>query len=511
MSPYRAPANAVAAEHTARAPLRRAFLVVVFFVTLGYISAAPSVAVPTALAALLIGIAALLPMYLWCMGMSAGLPIFPLLAVTFSWTYALPLLSGHPAVAAYTPDDHLFAGMAVSGFLLLATVIWLALSRPRPAPTRVLLLLNARRGLSWLVGAIAFDMLFFVANQGGWVSLPWGVYTLVHAVLLGLSTLAAFVLPFLWGRGELDERMRWTLAITLVVDVVTGLTSLLLIDALAKSALALVGFTLGERRFRLLPLLVVLGALVPLHYGKHPMRDQYWQRKSGEEVTHLTPAQYPAFFAEWIGYSVESLKGGEVTRRSQSFAARASLVQLFLLASEKQREELPTLNGATYAIIPKLLVPRILMPDKPASHAGTYMLNMHYGLQTEEDTVDTTIGWGLFNEAFGNFGLLGIVGLAIALGLLLGWWARWTHDVPPLAARFLLSVLLLALAYQTELSAGVVVASLFQSAVALGGLMLVLGRRAVVSSAHARRSPGREPADDYFEFDEAGDALPSVS
>jgi hypothetical protein len=49
--------------------------------------------------------------------------------------------------------------------------------------------------------------------------------------------------------------------------------------------------------------------------------------------------------------------------------------------------------------------------------------------------------------------------------------------VPELSARFLLAVLVLAAAFQSEWSASVLVTNLFQSTVALGGLLMVLGAR----------------------------------
>src|SRR5947209_20290509 len=48
------------------------------------------------LGGILIAIAALMPAYLWCSGKVRGVPIFPVYALTYLWTYALPLASNHP-------------------------------------------------------------------------------------------------------------------------------------------------------------------------------------------------------------------------------------------------------------------------------------------------------------------------------------------------------------------------------------------------------------------------------
>ena len=172
----------------------------------------------------------------------------------------------------------------------------------------------------------------------------------------------------------------------------------------------------------------------------------------------ISPLQYPSYFVEWYGYSLDNLALGNEDAKIESFATRASLVQLFLLARARQAAGTEPLGGASYALIPVLLVPRALMPDKPWSHEGTSLLNIRYGLQSRRDTYTTTIGWGLFNEAFGNFGYVGIAGLAVVLGTVLGAYARWTHRIPELSARFLGGVLVLAMAFQTEFSSGVLIA-----------------------------------------------------
>ena len=121
------------------------------------------------------------------------------------------------------------------------------------------------------------------------------------------------------------------------------------------------------------------------------------------------------------------------------------------------------------------------MPDKPASHEGTSLLNIHYGLQRREDTRTTTIGWGIFNEAYGNFGYAGLIGLALIVGATLGAYARWTRDVPELSVRFLIAVVVLALAFQTEFC-GRTDSESFPVCRGVRHLLFLLGARRVVVS-----------------------------
>ena len=100
------------------------------------------------------------------------------------------------------------------------------------------------------------------------------------------------------------------------------------------------------------------------------------------------------------------------------------------------------------------------------------MLSVHYNLQSPEDTRTTTIGWGLLNEAAANFGIMGVVGLAILLGVAYGWVTRFAAEAPVLSLRMLVAITFMVFAVQTELTAGVYVSALFQSLVSLAALSL---------------------------------------
>jgi hypothetical protein len=181
----------------------------------------------------------------------------------------------------------------------------------------------------------------------------------------------------------------------------------------------------------------------------------------------VQPWDYPAWYSEWIGYSIEYLnkKNDQIKPKKQSFSERSSLIHLLLMAQDKTPRDVPYLQGKTYAIIPQLLIPRFLNANKIRSHEGTYLLNIHYGLQTRKATLTTTIGWGLLNEAYANFGLLGCAGLAVVLGAGYGQATRWSLHTSLLSSRSFVAVLLMGYSFQTEFSAGVYVAALFQSLV----------------------------------------------
>jgi hypothetical protein len=171
----------------------------------------------------------------------------------------------------------------------------------------------------------------------------------------------------------------------------------------------------------------------------------------------------------------------ESGEESQSLLDRASLLQLFLRIQWMSPDPVPYLHGRTYTIIPGLLVPRAFNPQKARTHLGTYMLAVHYDLQTTDDTLTTTIGFGLINEAMANFGYPGCLALAVGLGTFYGVVARWSAGYPTLSLRGLFAILVLSVSFQNEFSAGVYVTTLFQGSCALLLFALPAMHRAVAT------------------------------
>lgn len=424
---------------------------------------------------ILIVAAVAVPIGFWCARVVPGIPIFPIYAATYLWTFGLPLLLRHPVLENFDTASQFSAALAVVGFLLLGTLAWAGVARlpAKPAARWSPPETRSRSALVLLVAALLNVVLHGTVSSGV-VTVSGGVFALLRGLLLGTASVAAFVLPYLWGRGELSPRLKRGTVAALALNLAINMSGLLLVGALSLCVLIATGHILGSRRVRAGFWLVLGAGFVFLHYGKGTMRERYWNAPGAHAPR---PAEYPAFFAAWVRASYDQVVNGDAAA-VQPFGERASLVQLFLRARAAQANGLPHLHGTTYAVIPALLVPRVIAPDKPQSHEGTFLLNIHYGLQTRDDTRRATIGWGLFNEAYANFDLAGLAALALLLGAGAGILARWTIGADPLSGRFLLAVLALSTAFQTEFSAGVFVTSLAQSSVGLLAYLAV--RRAVV-------------------------------
>lgn len=429
----------------------------------------------------------ILPAWLWCRGVGQGLPVFPVFALIHCLSFALPLVTQHPDTQLYPPE--IISGSAFSAalFLLSGTLAWyLSTKKPLGAHAQMLVLdTNSQNLLVWfpLIAAIGH---YFVGVTFGWGFLG-GLQSVLTAAILGFQTLAVFTLSFKIGAGEVPPAQRRAFAFLLATLMILNASSFLLIGAISLFLVSIIGFVTASGRIPWRVILPVLLAVMVLHVGKHDMREKYWGRYAAP-----MPEWYemPMLYAEWIGYAVDpdNLLGifaaGEDSE-DEPVWWRTSLVHLLFLAQDKHAQGVPLLEGETYALVPVLLVPRVFYPDKPWTHEGTYRLNIHFGRQTYEQTRSATIGWGLLNEAWANFGNLGMIIVGAGFGVFFGMVAAGSAAAPILSLRSLFAILVLSYTFR-ENTMGVLASSLFQSTVALLGLAFLIMRKQWVPQVRQR-------------------------
>jgi len=180
-----------------------------------------------------------------------------------------------------------------------------------------------------------------------------------------------------------------------------------------------------------------------------------------------TPAQLPAFFVEWFRQGLKPAADETESRMTAKLVERTSLLQMMCLVAAVSPSQQPFLKGETYKDIPAQFIPRFLWADKPLGHVSTSKLAVYYGLQSEEDTEKTTIGFGLHAEAYANFGYIGIVGIGIFFGYFIKKAQCWAAESPILSGGGLLIVILLAWSFQTEFTLSMWLASFYQAGMAL--------------------------------------------
>ena len=422
--------------------------------------------------ALLIIFFALLPSYIWVSGRVLGLPIFPVFALTYLWTHALQLLNHHPSVSEYSAIEQFWGSFTVALYLCVCTGVWFWQASKISPPLKFYRGFQASKSKSYFLLILFLGVLFSMGSVGGWfyrLGLQDGSFALIRGLILGLTSLSVFSLSLFLSYRQLSLQESSVFVSLLVVYLISNAASLLLVGSISIMGIYILATIIGTNKLPLRTLIISFLIFSILHIGKGEMRQVYWFNSSGQSF--VQPWQYPAYYTQWIEYSIKNLQlnrnQANNSQSQQDLGERSGLMHILLMTQTRAPQEVSYLHGKTYQIIPQLLIPRLLDPDKIRSHEGTYILNIHYGRQSREDTFTTTIGWGFLAEAYANFGLLGCICLGSILGYFYGFMTRLSVNVPPYSFRYLLSILVLSFSFQTEFSAGVYIAALYQGVVAL--------------------------------------------
>lgn len=409
---------------------------------------------------------AALPALRWARRGRATLPVFEALLLTSINTYALPLLNGHSDLVRYTDSEISWAALGVIVFQLFAIVTYFMVSG-QPSPRRFWREDVIGQGLSrWLGYGIGLNTAYLFISTFCDI-IPSSIASLVRAIFFGLGIICMFVTSRRLGEGKLQPGERVYFLFNLAIQCVFMMATLFLVTTVSMLLLTLAGYVSASGRVPILITGLCLVLLSVLHNGKAAMRDKYWEP---EKITPR-PLELPAFYSEWIGHGLNNEEGsGEQKKLTSKLIDRTSLFHMMCLVVSITPTRQPFLYGETYSDIPAQFVPRFFWPDKPLGHVSTSRLSVYYGLQSDEDTLKTTIGFGMLCEAYANFGFYGLA----VLGVLLGYFFKKIQSLAEGCLTFsyggLLLILLLAWSFQVEFTLSIWLASLYQAAFAVLGI-----------------------------------------
>jgi len=416
-------------------------------------------------------IALLPPIAIWIFALKRHIPLVPALAlVNLVWN-ALPLAFANPQLVQYTDDEILSASGEILVFGVALSTVYLVFSNaPSPRPREyigfALSKFQSRRtvigaALTALACAVVMEYLIMSGTLGGWlVRAPVGTFSLIRVIQEATKLASGFVLSYAIGARYITGLKKGVVISCWVMLFTMSLASLLLSGAAGLTISITAGLYLGSGRIPWKYMIVVLVVVSFFNYSKHEMRRKYW----GRTVGSLQLQQFPEYFAEWSQLTLEKkLFGDRITTRrdkTQGLLERVSTLQMLLYVQRMvQVNRIPTLNGATYALVPQLLIPRMLWPNKPRTHEGQVLLNTHFRRQSRAQTWTTYIAWGLIAESYGNFGsILGPLILGLVLGGLLTFVEVWRGNYPLMSIRgSLAAAMLLETMVSYEMSAAVLV------------------------------------------------------
>lgn len=433
---------------------------------------------------------------------SRGLPMLPVLLVQHGLIYALPLAMQNPSIESYSPSAQTWTAVSVSIALIISCVAWkFGREMLTPKPSRYKLRLgeggdSVRRCMVLAVIFMGIGVSYELASISGLLGiiLPNPSFNaLLRAFCYGPVVLGGFLGGFALSvpGNTMTRLLFWILTILESLLVIRNFT---LAAVMGPIFCLILGLVIGRRKIPWVVIGCAVISLGVLNRGKFSMREKYWAI-SGESYYNSTLDELPSLYVEWLDDSMNFIQenrninklsnGLNLEEKGQSLAMRVDNLQniLFFVEAMNSKNVSPMM-GASYALIPPLLVPRFLWPDKPRGQEGQVRLNLHFGRQlTVEETEKTYFSVGLLPEAVGNFGAIGGgVFFGLVSGLVCGMLESWSSRKKIFSVEGMIALgFLLQLAVSMEMSASTLVTSTFQLliAISIGGLTIyyILGDR----------------------------------
>jgi hypothetical protein len=460
----------------------------------------------------LITLSGCLAMAVWS-SEAVGLPLLPIMMVQSMIIYGVPIAAKHQIILNYPADFVMSAGVEVLVFNLAMVAAWklaMQLFRPSPPVSYALHEFNregihgwARLGFALVGSATAFQVLEGLNMTASLEALlPRGSSSILGALVSVVSASGFFLVSMALGGNGISSAGRAAFWVLLVVNGMISSSEFLLYTAAANLITVAIGFFWQSGRIPWRYLTVAMLSLSFLNTGKTIMRERYWASDEPPD-SRTTIERLPSLYAEWISVSYDAILENKDSQAQMPNGAKPQSIEnqtlldridnlqnLLFVIDAIETEHVKPLHGATYTLIPPLLVPRIFWPDKPRSHEGQVLLNVHFGRQDLNSTLETYVAWGLLPEAYGNFGpILGALIIGGVLGIGFAWVENQTARKLVVSMEGFLSLcLLMNLMNSFEMVASVLVTATFQSFVIVVVACAPFVRRTVTAGHHVENA-----------------------
>ena len=404
----------------------------------------------------------LLPAFRWYQTGMDHLPLGEGFAGMHLLYYVIPCLGLQQGLTDYSDAIRIQALTGVGVFVgALVISYWIVLAWRRPVFGELdFLRREIKPKTVWILFVIWVALM--LALQSGLIP---GLGTLRNVFMSALGALGSIAVVYLFhqmGQGRLGAEGRVLAFGGLALGLAASFASGTLIFGATILGAALLAFSLGRKRP---PVFAILGCLLLLGFlqlGKQEYRDIMnggSEKEFIEAPTGLTGAYHLWFNAAWDVFT----KNTDSSSDQLTLFERTSLIQVLALAMETTPDRQPYVYGASYAMLPKMMVPRILKPDKLRATVPTEALGIYLGMQTEEGADVTGISIGPVAEAWINYGWPGLAGAGAFMGIFFGYPARLSRRFQPQQIGWLMTCIFLVYSIDMEHSIPEIINSLSQT------------------------------------------------
>jgi hypothetical protein len=234
------------------------------------------------------------------------------------------------------------------------------------------------------------------------------------------GSVATYALAVLLYSGKLSSQKRNAFFVTLVGFLLMSLST----GWLHLFIYPLIAFFIGEiqvkKRLPWKKIIAVCLAIVALQEVKPAFRQLYWGEKSiggpppaniGESLTRA------GHWIEMATGAVDSVESGV----KDTLLTRVDHLAFFGHVVGMTPEHIPYLRGYTYKVVPAMFVPRAIWPNKPSTMEMANTLAVKYGWLPESLVGRVAVSPGIMDEAYMNFGIVGVALVMLFFGCFLKW------------------------------------------------------------------------------------------
>lgn len=373
--------------------------------------------------ALLICYCSLVPLLIWFRKGGSTVPLFPLISISYGLYTAVGAISQPNTILILSKKYELqweyinkALGLSLIGILTMIGMFMVVRRRMANAPYNMNLVIDPAKRYHVILLLVSSALVANFAYGMGWI--PWGGHL---QIIQGFLMIACVLTASFYYRGKIrGANIKVLLAVLLGYLCATGLATGMLETVFAPIFAVFVVRTAWLRRFPVMATLCGALLLGIVNSAKLDYRQRAW---TNAEVSSFS--QSMNVWADVLrNFSVKTFflgdPGIELTPWRQSLA-RTSVIDRVAWVCVNTPSRIPFLVGESYYPFIYTPVPRLLWPNKPILSEALTQIDSIYDLATtnSQGNLTAAVGVSYIGEGYANFGVLGVIAVMAAQGLIL--------------------------------------------------------------------------------------------